>query len=403
MSSKKDLPSWLFFLLGGLFALLLFAFGAGSAWLYLSQASALNPAGISPSPPLLTDVFSEAWQVIEQDYYGEMPAPTERTYGAIRGSLATLDDPHTYFIEPEPAGREQEQLQGHFGGIGAYLEASPQGRIILRPMVGRPAAEAGIEDGDMLIAIDGAQLAIPADLEQVTDRVRGAVDSVVRLQVLRAGKVLTFEITRRQIELPSVSWRYLEAEPGLLLIRIERFSELTQDEFAEALRQASAQQPPTAVILDLRRNPGGLLTAALAISDDMIDNGLLLIERHADGTEQRYQASADSLLDPSLTVLVLMDGGTASAAEIVAGALQDHRRATLIGQTSYGKGSIQRVHRLSDQSAIHVTFARWFTPNDHQIDGIGLQPDITIESDQASDKDVFLSAAIDYLHQSPTP
>ncbi len=402
MSSKKDLSPLIVYSLGAMFALLMFAFGAATTWMadhgYLQVPLIANPADAAPTPPpLLTDVFREAWQVVETDFYGEMPSATDRTYGAIKGSLATLNDPYTYFVEPEPADREHEQLQGRFGGIGAYLELNDTGRIVLTPMVGRPADNAGIQEGDILLAVDEYVLPVPADLQQVTDRVRGPVDTTVRLQVLRGDETLVFDVTRQEIELPSVSWRFLELRPDILYVRVERFSALTDDEFAVAMDKALAEKQPAALILDLRGNPGGLLDAALAISDDMIDNGNLLIERHADGTEKRYQATNGTLLPPSLPIAVLIDGGTASAAEIVAGALQDHQRAVLVGQTTYGKGSIQRIHRLSDQSAVHVTFARWFTPLDHQIDGVGLSPTVPVTPGQSADTDPFLQAAIQAL------
>ncbi|NOZ70458.1 MAG: S41 family peptidase [Chloroflexi bacterium] len=404
MSSKKGVPSWAFFLLGSLFALVLFAFGAASAWLYLhtSNIPVSIPVVASTSPPLLTDVFAEAWQVIEEDFYGDLPSPTVRTYGAIKGSIATLDDPYTFFIEPEPAGREQEELQGHFGGIGAYLVLHEDGRIHLNPMIGRPAAQAGVQDDDILLAVDGTMIDTPADLDKVTEMIRGPVGTVVQLLILRNEAQITIDVTRQQIELPSVSWRFLEQAPDTLYIRIERFSELTLDEFTEALSRAASEKDASALILDLRGNPGGLLKTALSVSDAFIADGLLLIERHADGTEQRYRASESTLLPGNLPVAVLIDGGTASAAEIVAGALKDHERAVLIGFKSYGKGSIQRIHRLSDQSAVHVTFARWFTPNDHQIDGVGLPPDVPLPENSENDEDLFITTALDYLSQSAT-
>lgn len=402
MSSKKDVPSWPYFLLGSIFALALFAFGSLSTWLYLNQNHALAPICNQTSSPLLTEVFAEAWQVIQDDFYGELPSPTARTYGAIKGSIATLNDPYTYFIEPEPAGREQEQLQGHFGGIGAYLELHEDGRIHLHPMIGRPAALAGIQDDDILLAIDGVPLPSPADLDEASNSIRGPVGTVVQLLILRGEKQISIDVTRQQIELPSVSWKFLDQAPDILYFRIERFSELTTDEFNQAVSRAFTQKTPRALILDLRGNPGGLLTTALSVSDAFIDKGLLLIERHSDGTEQRYQASSGVALSPELPVVVLIDGGTASAAEILAGALRDHQRAVLIGQTSYGKGSIQRIHRLSDQSAVHVTFARWFTPNDQQIDGVGLVPGIPLPENSEGDTDPFIATAVDYLAH-PTP
>ena len=230
-------------------------------------------------------------------------------------------------------------------------------------------------------------------MEDATNRLRGEVGSVVRITVLRDGQELEFEITREQIELPSVEWRILEQAPDAGYIRIERFSALTDKELTEALTELGDVRY---LVLDLRGNPGGLLDAAVAVSGHFLDAGKVLTERHADGTEKIFTASAGGdALEPELAVLV--DGGTASAAEIVAGALQDSGRAILVGQQTYGKGSIQRIHRLSDNSALHVTFARWYTPNGHQIDEQGLTPDIPVEEPPTEERDPALEKALEVL------
>ncbi|NOX64193.1 MAG: S41 family peptidase [Chloroflexi bacterium] len=382
-------PPWWFFLAGAVTALLLFTLGAASSYLYLKSQEQTQ----TPETATEMGLLAEAWAIIEKEFMGPLPSPTERTYGAIRGSIETLGDPYTYFVEPEPAVREQEQLQGHFGGIGARLELQEDGRIYLFPLIERPAARAGVQKDDILIAIDGQPLPQPADLDDATNRLRGEVGSVVRITVLRDGKELEFEIRREQIELPSVQWRRLQNAPEAGYIRIERFSALTDKELTEALAELSDVRY---LALDLRGNPGGLLDAAVAVSGHFLDGGHILTERHADGSEKVYTASdGGDALEVKLAVLV--DGGTASAAEIVAGALQDRERAILVGQQTYGKGSIQRIHRLSDNSALHVTFARWYTPKGHQIDEQGLTPDILVEEHPTEEQDPALNKALEYL------
>ena len=356
--------------------------------------------GERPTLPLLiqTDeqavdenLMNEAWGIIKQDYYGELPPVKTRTYGAIKGSVQELEDPYTYFIEPEPAVREQERLQGKFGGIGAFLTLNEDGMVVLSPMVDRPAGKAGVEKGDVLIAVDGVSIPTPADLDQVTDMIRGQVGTMVMLTVQRGGDIIDIEVERAEIELPSVSWQPLEDAPGTGYIRIERFSGLTDKEFSQALKELRDGNAAEALVIDLRGNPGGLVDAAVAVAGHFLDGGLVLIEKHADGSQKAYRAAEGLDVAPEVPVIVLVDGNTASAAEILAGALQDRGRATLVGEKTYGKGSIQRIYRLSDGSALHVTFAKWFTPNDRAIDGQGLEPDVLVES--SPDVDAYLEKA----------
>jgi carboxyl-terminal processing protease len=407
--SKQD-PSatpagnrWGYFFLGMLTALIVFALGVGAMWAYAywtggrPQLAFSSRASDEAGAPVDDLLLNEAWEVIFSDFYGEIPSERSRTYGAIRGSLQTLEDPYTYFIEPEPAVREQERLQGRFGGIGAYLTVDDAGRILLDPMVDRPAARAGVRKGDILLAVDGREVPLPADLDQVTDWIRGEVGTPVKLTVQRGDDRLDFEVIRAEIELPSVTWQRVPDAPQVGYIRIERFSGVTAEELDQALEELGKAGADKALILDLRGNPGGLVSAAVDVASRFLDGGVVLIERHADGTEQVYEARPGVTAPPDASLVVLVDGNTASAAEIVAGALQDRDRATLVGQKTYGKGSIQRIHRLSDNSAVHVTFAKWFTPENRAIDGQGLEPDVATEP--SPDEDAFLQKALELLRR----
>ncbi|HID33771.1 MAG TPA: S41 family peptidase, partial [Anaerolineae bacterium] len=261
----------------------------------------------------------------------------------------------------------------------------------------RPAAQAGVQKGDILLAVDGAPLPTPADLDQVTDMIRGSVGTKVRLTVQRGEQTLDFVITRAEIELPSVTWQPASGAPNAGYIRIERFSGLTAKELDQALGDLKTLDADRAFIIDMRGNPGGLVDAAVNVASRFLDGGVVLIERHADGSEKVYEARSGVSVAPDTPLILLVDGNTASAAEIVAGALQDRARATLVGQTTYGKGSIQRIHRLSDNSAVHVTYAKWFTPHDRAIDGQGLEPDVIVEP--SPDEDAFMTKALDLLAQ----
>ncbi len=388
-------------MLGLLTALVVFAVGVAAMRAYDAWSGTtptLMVSGDDADQPVNENLLDEAWRIIREDYYGDIPTEQQRTYGAIKGSVQTLDDPYTYFIEPEPAVREQERLKGEFGGIGAYLRLNEAGEVVLEPMVDRPAAQAGVEKGDILVAVDGQPIATPADLEQVTGMIRGEVGTTVTLTVRRGDETLDIPVERATIELPSVIWHPVDGAPHAGYIRIERFSNLTDKEFQQALTELASQGADQALIIDLRGDPGGLVDAAVKVASHFLDGGTVLIEKHADGSQKVYKATAGVDIPVETPVIVLVDGNTASAAEILAGALQDRGRATLVGEKTYGKGSIQRIHRLSDGSAIHVTFAKWFTPNDRAIDGKGLTPDVPVES--SPDYDSYVKKALELLEKS---
>ncbi len=394
---SSSLIRWFYFTAGVVAASLVFALGIGAWWTYAWLSSRTEETEAFDAPDL-DALYEEVWSLIRRDYPDALPSERERVYGALQGSVARIGDPYTYFVEPEPATREQEQLEGHFGGIGVTLELDEGGRVRLQPMVGRPAAEAGLREGDILLAVDGEAIALPADLDRVTALLRGPVGTVVRVTVWREGHRLDYEVKRAEIELPSVSWQRLDEAPDCGYIRIERFSALTEREFHQALAALRSANAADCLILDLRGNPGGLLDSAIAIADHFLPGGIILRERHAGEAEKVYTAVRGGEAE-TVVLAVLVDQGTASAAEIVAGALQDHGRGRLVGSQTYGKGSIQRVHRLTDNSALHVTFARWFTPNGRQIDGRGLEPDLTVAP--LPDTDAVLLAALDLIHSSP--
>jgi carboxyl-terminal processing protease len=369
-----------------------FVAGFGTHWILSHGDGRAQPVGLpgdggdsSPDAKAQFGVFWEAWDILQRDFYGEKPATESRTYGAISGLVESYGDPFTYFVEPEPRQREKEDLSGEFGGIGAWVSQDEDGTIRLQPMADLPAARAGVRDRDILRAVDGTPISPEMSTDDAVSLIRGPVGEPVLLTILReeSGETLDIEVIRERIETPTVEWRMLEEAPETGYVTIHLFGERTPTELDRALADLRGQGA-SQLVLDLRHNPGGLLDGAVAVASRFLNDGVVLFERKSDGTEETYHVSnAERVSDWPMVVLV--DGATASAAEIVAGALQDRTRASLVGEKTFGKGSVQLVHDLSDGSSIHVTVAHWLTPNGHEINGVGLTPDLEVAHEDGRD------------------
>ncbi len=345
-------------------------------------------------------LFWEAWNILQRDFYGDQPAGLNRTYGAIKGLTQAYDDPYTVFVEPEPRQRERENLSGAFGGIGAWISQDEAGNKVLDPMPDRPAEKAGILKGDVLLAIDGAALDPALNVDQVVDLIRGPIGEPVVLTVRRAEVAEPFDVpvVRERIETPSVEWRALEQSPEVGYIAIRSFTERTAAELDRAIDELRQQEISTLVV-DLRHNGGGLLQSSIDVASRFLKDGVVLYERRSSGDEQVYRVRSAERA-PEWPMVILVDGATASASEIVAGALQDRGRAALLGEKTFGKGSVQLVYDLSDGSSVHVTVARWLTPNGHEINGIGLTPEQIVLHEES--RDAPLEEAIKYLTERGT-
>jgi carboxyl-terminal processing protease len=347
-------------------------------------------------------LFWEALEKVEGSFIGDIPDERALTYGAIRGALATLDDPYTYFIEPVVRQQERETLRGNFGGIGATVRREEDGRITLTPMPGNPAEAAGIRDGDTLLAVDGRDVTDPEafTIDEIVQMIRGEKGTAVTLTVRHVGEETPVDIAivRADILIPSVSARILLDDPTIGYIQLSRFSGESGREVAEAITRLQGEGA-TRLILDLRHNGGGLLDAAVAVSDHFVVGGALLYQQSKGQPERVFEANGAAVAG-DMPLVILIDRGTASAAEIVAGALRDRERATLIGSNTFGKGSVQLVYDLSDGSSVHVTAARWFTPSRQQIDQQGIAPDILVEPTAeavADGRDELLARAVSFL------
>ncbi len=335
-------------------------------------------------------LLSEVDALLEQYYLYDLPDEATRIHGAASGLVASLQDPYTFFVEPRTAAVDSTNLAGRFGGIGVEVTRDEEGRFVIAAVYpDNPAAEAGLLVGDIIVAVDGVEMDTSApDMNQLLSAVRGEIGTPVVLTIRRGTQTFDVRLIRAEVLIPSTFWRVVEQDPRVGYIQIARFTERAPEEVRQAIAELR-QQGVSAYVLDLRDNGGGLVEAAIRITGEFLDGGVVLYEQHVDG-EQVYNAPrGGSALDAPLVVLI--NGGTASAAEIVAGALQDRGRAVLVGQRSFGKGTVQTILPLSDGSSLHITTAQWFTPHHHPIAGQGLTPDIVVEPTEGEDR-ALLSA-----------
>ncbi|MFO1147091.1 MAG: S41 family peptidase [Alsobacter sp.] len=329
------------------------------------------------------NLFGDVFEKVRADYV-EKPDETKLIQSAIEGMLSGLD-PHSSYMDAKSFGDMQVQTRGEFGGVG--LEVTQEDGVIkvVTPIDGSPAAKAGLMAGDTILQIDGED-AKGLTLNQAVDKMRGPIKSTVKLQVGRKGRnePLEVKLTRDIIQVKSVRSR---AEDDVGYIRITQFTENTADGLKEAienLRKTIPAEKLKGFVLDLRNNPGGLLDQAVAVCDDLLDRGEIVSTRgRNDDDMQRYAArSKPADLTGDKPLMVLINGGSASASEIVAGALQDHRRATVIGTRSFGKGSVQTIIPLGGQNgALRLTTARYYTPSGRSIQAKGIVPDLPVENE----------------------
>ncbi len=321
-------------------------------------------------------VFTEILSLVQSNYVDEVNSK-ELIYGAVKGMLETLD-PHSSFMPPDAFREMQVETQGSFGGLGIEITVKDRMLTVVAPIEGTPADRAGIHPGDRIVKIEG-QLTKDMTLMDAVRRLRGPKGSKVTISILRDGQLEPIDVTlvREVIEVKSV--RQKDLGDGIYYVRIASFQERTSKDLERALEQAQ-KSSSNALILDLRNDPGGLLNQAVAVSDMFLDKGQLIVYTRGRQKDQDLRFTAEhAAIYSTLPMVVLVNGGSASASEIVAGALQDWKRAVILGTKTFGKGSVQTVIPLSDGSGLRLTTAKYFTPKGRSIHGSGIVPDIVVE------------------------
>jgi len=342
-------------------------------------------------------LFWQTWDLIKDKYIDQDINEVEMFYGAQMGLVASLGDPYSVFLVPEVAEEFNQELQGKFEGIGAEIAIKKERLTVVSPLPDSPAEKAGLRAGDKIIAIDDLDTS-GISLTKAVTLIRGDKGTEVLLRVIHKdnSEEDLIEI-RDKIQYASVKYEILEDSIGY--IQVSHFNEDTEKLFDEAVNDLTNKNI-NSVILDLRNNPGGFLTTAISMANHWIEEGVIVKEKSRDSNRnQAFSASSQARLKDKNTV-VLVNGGSASGSEIVAGALQDYGLATILGETTFGKGSVQDLTELSDGSSIKLTIAKWFTPNDRSISEEGIIPDLEVElteEDYDEDLDPQLDKAIEIL------
>ena len=324
------------------------------------------------------DLFGEVLEKINKEYVDEINQ-SESMDSAIDGLLQSLD-PYSSYMSPETFGLMQTETSGEFGGLG--IEVSMEAGVVkvITPIDDTPASKAGIKAGDYIVKIDNTQVQ-GKSLSEAVDLMRGIVGSSIELTVRRRGvkKALTFNITREIIEVQSVKSDLLEKNIGY--IRLTSFNENSSEQIKNKIEKLKKNENVNSFILDLRNNPGGLLSQAIRISDFFLENGEIVSTKSRKKSENRKWFAKKGDLTQGKTLVVLINYGSASASEIVAGALKDHKRAIILGENSYGKGSVQSIIPLKNKGAIRLTVAKYYLPSGKSISEVGVKPDIEIDEE----------------------
>lgn len=393
-----------------------FLFGWESASYYIVKSSAeksMTHEEISPTAAFSSligsttneqanlDVFWDVWKLLDERYVDEQSLEEQQMiYGAVSGMVNALDDPYTVYMTPQETVEFDQNLGGKLEGIGAELTVRDQSLVVVTPLKGSPAEGAGLLPGDIIYKIDG-NLTAEMTLFDAIMNIRGERGTRVALTIIRSGQDEPFEIgiVRDTITIESVVME--EPEEGIHWMSVHQFNDNTYPTFNAMVQELVLDDNAKGLIIDLRNNGGGYLEVAVDMLSEFVEGNVEAVTiKRRDSVDDETLYTSGSPRIPSLPIVVLINDGSASASEILAGALQDHERAVVIGETSFGKGSVQEVDKLHDGSSIRLTVARWYTPNGNNIDHLGITPDIEqlmTEEDYENGTDPQLDAAVEYL------
>jgi carboxyl-terminal processing protease len=338
------------------------------------------------------DLLRTVWQLLNKQYlYNTKIDSKEAGYKAAEAIVNSLNDPYTVFMRPADAKSFQEQFQGEISGIGAQVEYVDNALTVVAPITGSPAEKAGVRAGDRIIKVNGETLA-NLSLIQAVDKIRGPKGTSVKLTILRNGSELDIDVTRDTVRLPEID---ISTQDGIAIVRLVQFGQTTDTQLRALMTQVQTTNPK-GLILDLRNNPGGLLHAAeITLSNFLPEGSAVAIIKSA--SEEFTEVTADKpTIDEDIPMVVLVNKGSASASEIVAGALQDHKRAIIVGEKTFGKGTVQQIIEFSDGSSMKMTIAEWMTPKGRVINKNGTEPDVPVAAGDDT-RDMQLLKALDLL------
>lgn len=360
-----------------------------------------SPQGLPADFSLMPEVFG----VLKNDYVEKDKVdPYKLSQGAIKGMVEALGDPYTSYMDKEAFNLERSSLEGSFEGIGAQVaKTEKEGLIVIAPLPGTPAEKAGIRAGDRILQIDGQSTA-KFSLNEAVSKIRGAKGTQVKLSILHEGdtKPVDITVTRASIEMKTVTWKSIDS---FVYIRLSSFQMNTSREFRNALRDILRTQPK-GIVLDMRTNPGGLLNEVVDVAREFLPGKVILYEEDRNGNRKTWTASKGGLVE-NIPLVVLVDSHSASGSEVLSGALQDYKRAVIIGVKTFGKGSVNTFKSFSDGSGLYITVGRWITPvANRKIEGLGLLPDIEAlrtPEQQSQGIDPPLDKALEYLKTGVIP
>lgn len=386
-------------------SLVIVSFVAG--WWANEKGIAIRPEPPSQiaSQPQDVDLslFWEVWERLETNYFDKLKLdPQKMVFGAISGMVSSLGDPYTVFLPPDEQKRTQEDLGGEFEGIGIQIGFKGTQLAVIAPLEGSPAEKAGVKAGDFIVGIKDKDKKVDTgtigmSLPDAVRAIRGPAGTSITLVLTRkdAEKPFEVEVTRAKIEVPSVKLSFVGNNEEVAHLQLLRFGDNTNGEWDKVISNIKNQKLKS-IILDLRNNPGGYLNGAVVVTSEFLAQGLVVIQEDGKGNKQEFKVDGKARL-ANIPLVVLVNGGSASASEIVAGALKDNKRAKIIGEKTFGKGTIQESQQL-DSSGLHITTAKWLTPAGTWVnDGPGLEPDMIVEDKQDTKQDEQLERAIEEL------